>query len=432
MLGALALLVLAAVVLLARGSSEDGARVVMKGPGFDFNLRYPGAMQRVEPAGDELLRLEREGLDAFVVEPLELPPYRGDVSGVLPVVASRELDALKQRFPGLELVEEGKTRINQVRGLLARLPGEPQAAALWPARAAARAGARRAHGRQAPAAGQPRRGRGHGARRRHPRPAQDPVPELPLRHRGPMTIEFDQFLEVDMRVGRIVAVEDFPEARKPAWKLTIDFGAEIGMKRSSAQITNYTREQLEGRLVVAVVNFPPRQIGPLCAPRCYARRLGRGGPHDPARAGHGRPARRADPLSRAEASARRRCLGRRRAGDRSRSGAGVAVGAGGGTGVAVCSGVAVGAGGAGVWAGVGSAAAGTGADGAARRGRRRVAAAAGLRGAERVGRQCGRVAVVALDGRGRLEVGVGVEAGVGVGVAFSWRPRACARSPWSA
>jgi tRNA-binding protein len=76
-------------------------------------------------------------------------------------------------------------------------------------------------------------------------------------------IDFDQFLAVDMRVGRIVAVEDFPEARKPAWKLTIDFGSELGTKRSSAQITNYTREQLQGRLVVAVVNFPPRQIGPV-------------------------------------------------------------------------------------------------------------------------------------------------------------------------
>src|SRR4051794_10912382 len=65
-----------------------------------------------------------------------------------------------------------------------------------------------------------------------------------------------------MRVGRVTAVDDFPEARKPAWKLTIDFGPEIGVKRSSAQVTNYTREELEGRLVVAVVNFPPRQIGP--------------------------------------------------------------------------------------------------------------------------------------------------------------------------
>jgi tRNA-binding protein len=77
-----------------------------------------------------------------------------------------------------------------------------------------------------------------------------------------MTISFDDFLAVDMRVGRVLEVHDFPEARKPAWKLTIDFGPEIGVKRSSAQIANYAREQLEGRLIVAVVNFPPRQIGP--------------------------------------------------------------------------------------------------------------------------------------------------------------------------
>ena len=74
---------------------------------------------------------------------------------------------------------------------------------------------------------------------------------------------YDEFLAIDMRVGRIVSVEDFPEARKPAWKLVIDFGQELGVKRSSAQITEYTREELEGRLVVAVVNFPPRQIGPV-------------------------------------------------------------------------------------------------------------------------------------------------------------------------
>ena len=76
-------------------------------------------------------------------------------------------------------------------------------------------------------------------------------------------IVYDDFAKVDMRVGRIVEVEDFPEARKPAWKLTVDFGSEIGIKRSSAQITNYSREELKGRLVVGVVNFPPRQIGPV-------------------------------------------------------------------------------------------------------------------------------------------------------------------------
>ncbi|HEX3762913.1 MAG TPA: tRNA-binding protein [Kofleriaceae bacterium] len=75
-------------------------------------------------------------------------------------------------------------------------------------------------------------------------------------------IDFDHFMEVDMRIGRVTAVEEFPEAHKPAWKLTIDFGPEIGVKRSSAQISHYSREELEGTFVTAVVNFPPRQIGP--------------------------------------------------------------------------------------------------------------------------------------------------------------------------
>jgi tRNA-binding protein len=78
-----------------------------------------------------------------------------------------------------------------------------------------------------------------------------------------MALTPEQFDAVEMRVGRIVSVEDFPEARIPAWKLEIDFGPDLGRKRSSARVKNYTVDQLEGSLVVAVVNFPPMQIGPV-------------------------------------------------------------------------------------------------------------------------------------------------------------------------
>jgi tRNA-binding protein len=73
-------------------------------------------------------------------------------------------------------------------------------------------------------------------------------------------IEYAQFAAVDMRVGRVVSVEEFPEARVPAWKLGIDFGPKMGVKRSSAQITHYSRQQLEGSLVVCVVNLTPRRV----------------------------------------------------------------------------------------------------------------------------------------------------------------------------
>ena len=78
-----------------------------------------------------------------------------------------------------------------------------------------------------------------------------------------MEIHYEDFEKVHLRAGKVIDVQDFPEARKPAYKLTIDFGSEIGIKKSSAQIVdNYTKEELIGKIVVAVTNFPPKQIGP--------------------------------------------------------------------------------------------------------------------------------------------------------------------------
>ncbi len=74
-------------------------------------------------------------------------------------------------------------------------------------------------------------------------------------------ISYADFEKVDMRVGRVVQVEEFPEARRPAYKLTIDLG-HLGVKRSSAQVTNYTPDELLGREVICVVNFPPKRVGP--------------------------------------------------------------------------------------------------------------------------------------------------------------------------
>ena len=111
----LALLAVAGIVALAKGETEDGTRTIVRRP-LAFNVRYPDDMQRLAPADGQYLHLKRKDLDEFIVEPLALPAYKGDVSGILPVAASREMEALRKRFPALEPVEEGKTRINRVAG----------------------------------------------------------------------------------------------------------------------------------------------------------------------------------------------------------------------------------------------------------------------------------------------------------------------------
>jgi hypothetical protein len=108
----LVLLVIALAIAATGKATTDGKRLVRERP-LAFNLRVPPGMQESTPAAGEWARLERKGKDSFVVEPLRLPAYRGDVGGVLPVVATRELEALRRRFPALEPIEEGKGRINQ-------------------------------------------------------------------------------------------------------------------------------------------------------------------------------------------------------------------------------------------------------------------------------------------------------------------------------
>jgi hypothetical protein len=108
----LGLLLIGLVIALTGNATADGERLV-RGKPLAFNLRVPPGMQEIEPAAGEWAHLERKGKDSFVVQPLRLPAYKGDVGGVLPVAATRELDALRKRFPALEPVEEGKGRINQ-------------------------------------------------------------------------------------------------------------------------------------------------------------------------------------------------------------------------------------------------------------------------------------------------------------------------------
>ncbi len=111
----LAAIVIGAAYLLATGTSANGTHVVREEP-IAYNLRYENPVREITPAPGEWLHLEGPDRESIAVAPLELPEYEGDVGGVLPIVGARELEALKQRFPNLEPVEEGKARINKVAG----------------------------------------------------------------------------------------------------------------------------------------------------------------------------------------------------------------------------------------------------------------------------------------------------------------------------
>jgi hypothetical protein len=111
----LAVFVLAALALAIKSAQPPGIGVVRTHP-IAFTLHYPASMHELPPARGELLHLQRKGRDDFIVEQLKLPPYQGDVGGALPVIAARELNALRKRYPELQPVEETKTRVNRVVG----------------------------------------------------------------------------------------------------------------------------------------------------------------------------------------------------------------------------------------------------------------------------------------------------------------------------
>ena len=232
--------------------------------------------QRVAPARAETLRLQTPAGPAapqrFTVTPYTLPPYKGDATGILTLQSANMIDAdARGRIPGFVWRGDGRVNYNRQPGYEILFQAKIDGRTTYGRRTILAAGRR-----HAPARGRrhlacspraPPRSRASTRSARRTARAEDRDPLVPLRHRAPVSddgqVTFDDFARVDIRVGRIVEVEDFPEARQPAWKLRVDFGPEIGVKRSSAQITNYAREELEGRLVLAVVNFPPRQIGPV-------------------------------------------------------------------------------------------------------------------------------------------------------------------------
>jgi hypothetical protein len=246
-----AVLYVASGLLGVRGTPALQDEIV--GGAVPFTLGHSDALRRVDPEPGEALRLEgRPGgpEQSYAAEPFEIPAHRGDVTAVLGVLAARQADALARELPDFRYRGDGKARINELPGTCsssssAGTAGPCTASASCSRRSRSPAPRRPPrHGRDAPGRALPR-GAQRGRRRRRQRP-QGAAALLPLRD-GPAvamsepdrTLTWAQFEAVDMRVGRITEVLDFPEARRPAWRLRLDFGPELGERRSSAQITNY-------------------------------------------------------------------------------------------------------------------------------------------------------------------------------------------------
>ena len=254
-------------------------------------------MQQLEPADGEYLHLERKGQDEFIVEPLALPAYEGDVGGALPIVAAREIDALKKRFPRPRAGRGGQDahqprrratrssfRASRTPRMYGRLVLLPQ-----PAPGAAR-------GVKLLMLATPDGGADKATRRRHPRRAQDAVPQLPLRDGGPMTststssspstcasARSSRSRTSRRRASRPGSYDRLRRGDRREALLRADHELRAGGARGPPD--------RRGRQLPAAADRPGALRG------ARAGRLRRGGPRDPARARHRRSARRADPLT---------------------------------------------------------------------------------------------------------------------------------------